>query len=60
MGLTYTKEEQLRKQPIIETFVRKSADGKFVVHKTVLTQIKPVQYYEAVLANAGFDDEEVI
>lgn len=49
MGLSNAKEEQLRKQPIMESFIRKSADGKFIVHKTVITHIKPVAYYEAVL-----------
>jgi hypothetical protein len=55
MGLSNTKEEQLRKQPIMESFVRRSADGKYIVHKTVITHIKPVAYYEAVLEN-----EEVV
>ena len=58
MGLTYAKEEQLRKQPIIEGFVRKSDDGKYVIHKTVITQIRPTAYYEKVLASDGFSDEE--
>jgi hypothetical protein len=56
MGLTYSKEQQLRKQPIIETQLIKSADGKFVIHRTSITHIKPVQYYEAVLQN-GVEEE---
>jgi hypothetical protein len=49
MGLSNAKEDQLRKQPIIETMIRKSADGKFIVHKTIITHIKPKAYYQAVL-----------
>jgi hypothetical protein len=58
MGLTYSKEQQLRKQPVIETQLLKSADGKFVIHRTSITHIKPVAYYEAVLANSTIDEDE--
>lgn len=58
MGLTYAKEEQLRKQPIMESFVRKSEDGRFIVNKTVITTIKPVAYYQAVLNSNGMEEEE--
>jgi len=58
MGLTNTKEEQLRKQPIIESRIMKSADGKFIIHKTMITHIKPIQYYEAVLENDNTVEEE--
>lgn len=51
MGLTDKKEEQLKNMPVIESRVFKSKDGKFVVHKTVITSIKPSSYYEAVLQN---------
>jgi hypothetical protein len=60
MGLTTTKEEQLRKQPIIETHVRKSMDGKFILHKTVITHIKPVQYYESILLNTSFEEDDLV
>ena len=29
----------------------RSKDGRFVVHRTVITDIKPVAYYEKVLSN---------
>ena len=58
MGLSYAKEEQLRKQPILEQFIRKSEDGKYIVSKTVITSIRPVQYFEKVLANNEFEDDE--
>ena len=43
------KLEQLSKQPIIESFVNKSQDGKWIVHKTTITDIKPMSYFDKVL-----------
>ncbi len=45
------KLEQLSKQPIIESFVSKSQDGKWVVHKTTITDIKPMSYFDKVLGS---------
>ena len=50
-SLNVTKIEQLLKQPIIESYVSKSEDGKWLIHKTTVTDIKPVSYFEKVLAN---------
>ena len=47
--LSQTKIEQLNKQPILETSVSKSDDGKWMIHKTVITDIKPVSYFEKAL-----------
>ena len=47
--ISETKAEQLNRQPIIESSVRKSKDGKWVIHKTVITDIKPVSYFEKVM-----------
>ena len=47
--LSEKKVEQLSKQPIIESFVCLSQDGKWVVHKTTITDIKPRSYFEKVL-----------
>ncbi|MBN2112198.1 hypothetical protein JW707_03810 [Candidatus Woesearchaeota archaeon] len=49
MGLTSKKEEQLKKMPRIETQIFKSKSGKLLVHKTVITDIKPVDYYKVVV-----------
>lgn len=38
------------KQPIIESSVGLSEDRKWVMHKTVITDIKPISYVEKVLA----------
>ena len=45
------KIEQLSRQPIIESFVTLSQDGKWVVHKTTITDIKPRSYFEKVLSS---------
>jgi hypothetical protein len=58
MGLSNTKEEQLRKMPIVESRVLKSKDGKFLIHKTIITDIKPLAYYEAVFSNQQQELEE--
>ncbi len=50
--LTQTKIEQLNKMPIIETNVGKSDDGKWVIHRTTITSIKPIKYYQKVLEKA--------
>ena len=43
------KLEQLKKMPAIQTAIFKSKDGKFMVHKTTITDIKPVNYYQTVI-----------
>jgi len=53
MELTKSKIEQLNKQPIIETAVAKSDDGKWIVHKTTITDIKPSSYMEKVMNGEG-------
>ena len=58
MGLTNVKEEQLRKMPIVEARVFKSKSGKFMVHKTVITDIKPLEYYNDVLEGPVAQTEE--
>ena len=50
MKLDEKRIEELNKQPIVETSIRRSEDGKWVVHKTTITDIKPVTYFEKVLA----------
>ena len=50
MELSEKKIEQLNKQPIVESCISRSEDGKWVVHKTTITDIKPVTYFEKILA----------
>lgn len=58
MGLTNNKEEQLKKMPQIETKLTKSKDGRFLIHKTVITSIKPIAYYEKVLEESEVIESE--
>jgi len=57
MGLGNKTEERLKKMPKIESFITKSKDGKFLIHRTVITNIKPAAYYKAVLK--GEDNTEL-
>ena len=41
------------KGPIVDTRVRLSNDKKWIIHETVITDIKPVLYFEKVLASAS-------
>ena len=50
--LTSTKIEQLNKMPIVESSVSKSDDGKWIIHKTTITSIKSIKYYQKMLENA--------
>ena len=47
--LSETKIEQLNKMPIIEVSIKKSVDGKYVIHKTTITDIRPAKYYEELV-----------
>ncbi|MGV8163195.1 MAG: hypothetical protein ACP5N2_07735 [Candidatus Nanoarchaeia archaeon] len=49
MGLTNKKEEQLRKMPIVQARILKSKDGKYLIHRTEITTIRPMAYYEVIL-----------
>ena len=50
MELSEKKLEQLNRQPIVESSIRRSDDGKWIVHKTTITDIKPVTFFEKVLS----------
>ncbi len=48
--LSETKIKQLMNMPIVETKISLSKDGKYVIHKTIITDIKPKEYYDKVLS----------
>ena len=56
--LNKIKIEQLNKQPILESSVTLSEDKKWVIHKTLITDIKPVSYIEKVLKGEKKEKEE--
>ncbi len=39
--------------PQIESTVTPSKNGRYLIHRTVITHIKPAAYYEAILRNAN-------
>ena len=51
MGLSNKKEEQLRKMPLIQNRIKASRNGRYIIQQTVITSVKPIEYYQAVLAN---------
>jgi len=57
MSFTEKQEENIKKMPMIESFVSKSKDGKYVIHKTIMTHIKPTQYWQAVLEGKEAQEE---
>jgi len=52
-------QKMQKKQPIIETSIRKSKDGKWLICKTIITDIKPIAYFEKVLKGKRFDTSGV-
>ncbi len=58
MGLTAKREEHLKKMPIIESKITTSKNGRFLIHRTIITHIMPTDYYRAVLANTVKVTEE--
>ena len=56
--LTKLKLEQLNKQPIIESSTTLSDDRKWVIHKTVITDVKPVTYVNKILEGPIEEKEE--
>jgi Tol biopolymer transport system component len=42
-------KESLEKMPEIETKYFKSKDGKYIVHKTIITTIKPTNYLKTIV-----------
>lgn len=58
MGLSNRKEDQLRKMPIIQSRMKSSRNGKYIIQQTVITNVKPIEYYQAILANTVKVSEE--
>ncbi len=45
-----------QRAPIVETKINRSKDGKWIIHKTIITDIKPVGYYRQVLKSGEQQD----
>ena len=60
MGLSDKREKMLKEMPIIRAHIARSKDGRFLIHRTTLTHIKPMAYYDAILKNTVKVTEEEI
>lgn len=49
LELKQRKIQELNEQPILETSMTLSQDGKWFIHKTVITDIKSVNYLKTVM-----------
>jgi len=50
-GVWEKKKEMIMNMPIVESSISKSKDGKFIIHKTIITDIKSIKYYDVVMEN---------
>ncbi len=55
LNLTGERIKQLIEHPIIKSTIQKSKDGRWIVHKTTILDIKPVRYYEIAMAQELVD-----
>ena len=44
---------QLRKMPLIQTKIRRLKDSNLVLHQTIISDVRPLEYYEAVIDTAN-------
>ncbi len=51
-------QEKLEKMPLIESNIFKSKSGNYVVHRTVITDIRPTSYYEKMMGT-DVDESEI-
>lgn len=60
MGLTNKREEELKNMPKLDCKIMKSKDGRYMIHKTIITHIKPIAYYDAVMQSEPEVDAVVV
>jgi len=49
MNLTEKKVQQLKKMPLIQTRIRRIKDSNLILHQTVISDVRPIEYYQAVV-----------
>lgn len=49
MQLSKKKTEHLKKMPLIKTRIRRIKDSNLILHQTIISDIKPIEYYEAIV-----------
>jgi len=60
MAMSEKREKALKRMLIIRTDVFRSKDGKWLIHKTSITYIRPIAYYKAIVENTVQVSEEEI
>ena len=58
MGLSNKKEDQLKKMPNVESLFSKSKDGKYLIHRTIITTVRPVEYFDKILSSEASSSED--
>ena len=54
---TAKKAEQLKKMPLIQTRIRRLKDSNLILHQTIISDIRPIEYYEAVVDRGNTEME---
>ena len=54
---TRRRIEQLKKMPLLQTRIRRLKDSNLVLHQTIISDIRPLEYYEAVVDRGNKDME---
>ena len=49
MSLTQKKIRQLKKMPLIQTRIRRLKESNLILHQTIISDVRPIEYYEAVV-----------
>jgi hypothetical protein len=49
MGISEKKLEQLKKMPLIQTRIRRLKESSLILHQTIISDLRPIEYYEAVV-----------
>jgi hypothetical protein len=49
MNLTEKKVQQLKRMPLIQTRIRRLKDSSLILHQTIISDVRPIEYYEAVV-----------
>lgn len=52
-------EQNEKRMPIVETRINKSKDGKYIIHKTIITDIKPYGYYKTMMERPVIEEENI-
>jgi hypothetical protein len=49
MNLSENKMKHLKRMPLIQTKIRRLKDTNLILHQTIISDIRPIEYYEAVV-----------